>query len=154
MLRLPCQQRMMWLFLTLFGRLLLYHSCFRWKAEYGRRAWITCIEKEDWIRLLAVTGSASDGPWSRPTDKHCVFIKNRPATSSPNKQGCLSAANLPVSVLAVARKSPRFALLRPLSPTRESSLSGRAMPRGLMKRLSSLFFRVQICCNLLYCVYL
>lgn len=41
-------------------------------------------------RLLAVTGSASDSPWSRSTDKHCIFIKNRPATSSHNKQGCLS----------------------------------------------------------------
>lgn len=35
----------------------------------------------------AVTGSPSDSLWSRPADKRCVFIKNRPATSSHRKQG-------------------------------------------------------------------
>lgn len=65
--------------------------------------------------LVAVTGSSSDSPWSRPTDKRCVFIKNRPATSSHHKQGCLSAANAPVSVLALAHASARFAVLPPLS---------------------------------------
>lgn len=113
---LLCQRRTMWLFLTLFARLHLYRACFRWKAgRSGRRRRITCIEKEDWIRLLAVTGSASDSPWSRPTDKQCIFIKNRPASSSHNKQDCLSAATVPVSVLALAYKLPRFAVLWLLS---------------------------------------
>lgn len=54
-------------------------------------------KKKDLIRFVVLTGSTSDSPWRRPTDKHCVLMKNRPATS---KQGCLCVVTVPVSVLA------------------------------------------------------
>lgn len=64
---------------------------------------------------LAVTGGPSDSPWSRPADKRCVFIKNRPATSSHRKQG------LPVSVPAL---SPRFAVLPLVSSITDQTRPG------------------------------
>lgn len=57
------ERRAVWLFLTSFCRLLLYHSQWRWQAERtGYRTWISCIEKENWIRLAVLTGSTSDSP--------------------------------------------------------------------------------------------
>lgn len=87
-------QRTMWLFLTSFCRLFLYRSRWRWQAEgNGCRTWISCIEKENWIRFAVLTGSTSDSPWSRPADKRCVFMKNRLATAALrvtiNKAACL-----------------------------------------------------------------
>lgn len=52
-----------------------------------------------------LTGSTSDRPWSRPTDKRCVFMKNRPAsrgtTVTINKAACMLPQSQPSLCLTI-----------------------------------------------------